>query len=131
MCIATLCPGACGVRPAETAEMSPAQYTATQAERGRKIYRKSCAQCHGTTLANGLFGAPLKGDYFREQWRGRPVAALHAVAHYTMPPEAPASLSAAQISDLVALILAENGLAPGVRELPSEIEELGKITLFR
>jgi mono/diheme cytochrome c family protein len=105
-------------------------YTGEQVERGRKIYRKSCAQCHGTTLANGLFGAPLKGEYFREKWRGRPAAALHAVAQYTMPPEAPASLSAAEVADVLALILAENGLAPGEDELPAAIEPLGRMILI-
>jgi hypothetical protein len=47
-----------------------------------------------------------------------------------MPPEAPASLSAAEVADVLALILAENGLAPGEDELPAAIEPLGRMILI-
>ncbi|HLB31682.1 MAG TPA: hypothetical protein VJN91_09150, partial [Gammaproteobacteria bacterium] len=59
----------------------------------------------------------------------RPMAALYAVTRGTMPPENPNSLSAQETGDLLALILRENGLAPGATELPAAIEPLGRMIL--
>ena len=132
-----VCVSACGdasrLKEAVNTEGQPPEpgYTSEQADRGRILYRQGCVECHGTTLANGPLGAPLKGSYFRDRWQSRPMAALYAVTRGTMPPENPNSLSARETGDLLALILRENGLAPGQVELPYDIEQLGKMILFR
>ena len=51
-------------------------FSQAQADAGRALYRESCQICHGSTLANGQFGTPLKGSFFQDKWRGRSLGEL-------------------------------------------------------
>jgi mono/diheme cytochrome c family protein len=112
-----------------TAENPPPGYTREQALSGAVIYRQRCVECHGTNLANGPFGAPLKGNYFQGRWRGKSAAALYVLTLNTMPPDQPMSLADTECADLVAYILQANGIEAGPRKLPSSLEALGSMIL--
>ena len=49
-------------------------YTAAQAERGKQLYGRHCARCHGDDLANSR--NPLAGDRFADHWESRTLADL-------------------------------------------------------
>jgi alcohol dehydrogenase (cytochrome c) len=108
-----------GIAGAQTAPV----YTTVQAERGRTSYTTSCAACHGPDLGGGQFGPPLRGVNFRQRWAGVPVAELFEQVR-TMPPGQARSLNDSVYADLVALMLAENGVAAGSADLPSDLTRL-------
>jgi PQQ-dependent dehydrogenase (s-GDH family) len=111
-------PPAAAAGPPATAGTGP-EYTAAQAERGRREYDSHCAVCHGSTLTNGTFGTPLAGPYFRSNWFGRTVRALYDKSR-TMPPASPGSLPPETYAAIVAYILQLNGFEPGETELPAD-----------
>jgi mono/diheme cytochrome c family protein len=108
----------------------PVHFTAAQAEAGKVAYNASCAVCHGSNLANGTFGTPLAGRYFKEKWFGRSVKALFEHAK-TMPPAAPASLPDEKYAEILAYVLELNGLVPGEAStaLPTDPEALGELAI--
>ncbi|MBI4907568.1 MAG: c-type cytochrome, partial [Acidobacteria bacterium] len=106
----------------------PPQFTARQVAEGKKSYDSYCAVCHGSTLTNGTFGTPLAGEYFKGKWSGKSVAAFHSKSR-TMPPAAPASLSAAAYANIIAYILEVNGSKPGSAELPGGGDSLNRMRI--
>ena len=68
---------------------------------GQALFKEKCAVCHGDAL-EGLVGPPLKGDDFAKAWSNQ--SALVDKIQKTMPQDNPGSLSAAQVSDVVAFI---------------------------
>jgi len=90
------------------------EYTAVQAESGRKIYADKCSACHGSSL-EGVSGPALMGDSFISKWsdQGQTLANLHFTVKNTMPLGAPGSLSDDQYIDLVAYILLRNHFPAG------------------
>lgn len=86
-----------------------------QVARGAAIYATSCSFCHGAELEGGGF-PPLSGPEFVARWTGRPVADLHDFVRTQMPLGAAGSLAPEAYVDLVALILATNGVEPGETE---------------
>lgn len=104
-------------------------YTPVQAARGRKIYLQHCVLCHGTSLSNGQFGAPLKGAYFQSRWQDRTAAELYTVTSVTMPPDTPMSLTGQEYTDLVAYILQANAMQAGTKELPADSNKLMEMKL--
>jgi mono/diheme cytochrome c family protein len=107
----------------------PPRFTAAQVAAGKTAYNASCAVCHGSTLRNGTMGTPLAGEYFRRMWAGRTVKELFDRAHKTMPPAAPASLSADTYASIVAWILEVNGAKPGDAALQPGGEALEKMVI--
>src|SRR5713226_2148365 len=99
-------------------------YTAAQAERGRSTYIERCASCHGQNMDDGAFGPPLVGVDFRQKWGWRSTDALFALASTTMPPDRPGTLGDQRYAELLALILQENGLEKGTRDLPADPDQL-------
>jgi hypothetical protein len=89
-----------------------------------RVYAQSCQSCHGIGLADGPFGPALKGPEFRQNWFGRSPDALFTATKSTMPPTAPRSLRDDQYAELVALMLAENGVQPSDAPLPADIDQL-------
>ena len=83
-----------------------------QVARGAAIYATTCGFCHGAELQGGSF-PPLAGPDFAARWNGRPVRDLYAYARTQMPLGAGGSLAPEAYVDLVALILARNGVEPG------------------
>lgn len=96
------------------------RFTAAQAAAGRTAYTASCAVCHGSTLANGAYGVPLTGEFFKTRWSRRSVAALLERTRKTMPPAAPGSLAAQTYADVVAYMLEVNGARAGDVALKAE-----------
>jgi mono/diheme cytochrome c family protein len=116
----TLVPGHGLAQPAATPT-----FTAEQAERGHAIYSHSCVDCHGTTLDNGEFGGPvLKGGFFRQKWSATGVGALYSFTKGLMPPDRPGQLTEQNYADVIAFILSNNGVAPGDKELPTDLNAL-------
>lgn len=109
-------------------------YTEAQAERGRERYRALCGYCHRDDLRGGgsEAGAPaLRGPFFLNQWRGRPLVDLFVTIGTTMPQQDPDSLRAQVVIDVVAYLLRQNGMPPGETELPPRLDPLRDIVLSR
>ena len=87
-----------------------------QVERGAAAYAANCSFCHGAELEGGGF-PPLSGPEFAARWGGRPVADLYDYVRTQMPLGAGGSLAPEVYVDLVALILATNGVEPGEAEV--------------
>lgn len=86
-----------------------------QVERGAAAYTASCAVCHGAELEGGAF-PPLSGPVFTARWNDRPVSELYDFVRLQMPLGAGGSLAPEVYVDLVALILATNGVEPAEEE---------------
>jgi alcohol dehydrogenase (cytochrome c) len=95
-------------------------FTTAQADRGRVTYAERCASCHGQNMDDGAFAPPLVGVDFRQKWGWRSTDALFTLASTTMPPDRPGTLGDERYAELLALILQENGLQAGTRELPTD-----------
>ena len=105
-------------------EREPATYTADQADAGFAAYEQYCASCHGDNLDDGPFAPPLKGVVFRETWLPRSLEALFDVTSTTMPQDRPGTLDDDTYTQLLALMLQENGVEPGLTALPADPERL-------
>lgn len=109
-----------------------ATYTTAEADRGAAVYAEQCAQCHGGDLSDGSAPA-LLGPTFRRTW-SRPqvtVNDLYYIISTTMPPNRPGSLLEAQYREVLAHIMAENGVTAGAEPLPSEQRLLESISLIQ
>ena len=86
-------------------------YTEEQAERGRKIFRTHCADCHET--GEFKMGYRTVNDIFSSR--------------ESMPEVSPGSVNAEEYVDLIAYILSANGMPSGEEELkavPDILERL-------
>lgn len=92
-----------------------------QVARGAAAYATSCAFCHGAELEGGGFPA-LTGAAFAARWSDRPVADLYDYVRLEMPLGAGGTLAPEVYVDLVALILAHNGVEPGEVEFTGDDE---------
>ena len=109
-------------------------YTEAQAERGRERYRALCGYCHRDDLSGGgsEAGAPaLRGPFFLNQWRDRPLVDLFVTIGTTMPQQDPDSLRAQVVIDIVSYLLRQNGMPAGHAELPPRLDPLRSIVLGR
>jgi mono/diheme cytochrome c family protein len=95
-------------------------FTQEQADAGRAVYRESCQMCHGSTLTNGQFGTPLRGNFFREKWTGKSVGELEQFVFEKMPPDKVMTLEPEQVAKLTAFILSRNDLASGTEALSGD-----------
>lgn len=102
-------------------------FTQPQAERGRDVYRKSCASCHKPDLLGESAAPPLAGPEFAQRWAGQSVDDLLTTIRRSMPQEAPDSLGTAVYADLVSFLLSVNGSPAGQSELPLESGALKQI----
>lgn len=98
-------------------------FTQEQADAGRGFYRDTCQVCHGSTLANGQFGTPLKGSFFREKWKGKSVGELEQFMYEKMPPDKVMTLTEEQIANSLAYILSRNDLMPGTAPLSGSYKD--------
>ena len=98
----------------------PAAYTAEQADAGFAAYAQHCASCHGENLDDGPFAPPLRGAAFREAWLPRSVEALFTLTSTTMPQDRPGALDDETVTELVALMLQENGVEASGTALPAD-----------
>jgi alcohol dehydrogenase (cytochrome c) len=91
-------------------------FSSSQVAQGRWEYTRQCGSCHGAQLQGG--GAPaLKGTQFVQQWGGKTLQALYGYVHDAMPLGAAGTLVMQEYADIVAYVLAQNGLAAGSEAL--------------
>jgi mono/diheme cytochrome c family protein len=113
---------------AVAAEPTP-PFTADQAARGEAVYKAQCASCHGDHLDDGQFAAALKGPAFKAKWAGKTLDEAFVLMLTQMPPTDPGSLGAKAYADVLAFILARNGVAPSGGELPADAAALKTLTI--
>lgn len=95
-------------------------YAEAQAERGREIMVRVCAECHDDAeFTEGLL----------ESWAGATVADLFDEIASTMPDDNPGSLEPREYADALAYIFKLNGLPAGRKELDSRMEVLVQILI--
>jgi len=104
-------------------------YTADQARRGRQIYAKECASCHGSDLTGGESAPPLAGPGFLSNWTSLTVGDLFERTRVSMPEDDPGKLSRAQLADVIACLLSANGFPDGKAELDKQTEVLKQIRI--
>ncbi len=94
-------------------------YTREQALNGHLQYVPKCAVCHGADLTGG--GAPeLKGPGFAAKWNGKSLTDLYIYTRQQMPKGNGESLSGQEYADIVAFILAQNGIPAGSIKLAAD-----------
>lgn len=93
-------------------------YSATQADRGRAQYERTCQPCHGGDL-RGAVGSALVGDDFVGHWSGLQLDRLFDRVR-TMPPDTAERPAGSEALDLVAYILSANGFPAGAKDLDAE-----------
>jgi cytochrome c len=103
-------------------------YTTAQAERGRALYSRQCAACHGADLEGIEMAPSLAGD-FVDRWTGQRLNDLFDRIRTTMPKGKPGSLSREANADVTAFILSVNRFRAGSAELPSDAAGLGRIRI--
>jgi alcohol dehydrogenase (cytochrome c) len=112
--------------PRGNATRSSLSFTSDQVQRGRTVYDANCGSCHGPSLADGE--APsLIGRQFKSRWTQQSPAALRDYIRRRMPPGLVGTLSNDQYTQLVALLLKENGYQAGDVPLPTDDRPLDAI----
>jgi cytochrome c5 len=102
-------------------------FTAAQAERGRQLYGRYCARCHGEDLANSR--NPLAGDRFAEHWESRTLADLFRRIRDTMPAGEVASVAEPEKLETMVYVLQQNGFPEGGAELTPDGDALATIQI--
>jgi mono/diheme cytochrome c family protein len=102
-------------------------FTQEQASRGKTLYSKECASCHGQALDGSGQAPPLSGADFKGNWNGQTVDDLFEKVQTSMPGDQPGKLSRAQNADILAFVLGNNGFPAGSKELSSDAAVLQKI----
>ena len=108
-----------------------AVFSEAQATRGETAYGQYCAKCHGPDLMGADVAPPLTGTEFTSGWNDLTVGDLFERLRITMPADMPGSVSAQDNADLVAFLLAKNGVPAGAAELPPQAEVLKGIKILR
>ena len=92
-------------------------YTDDQAQAGRAVYERGCAQCHQANL-QGSFEAPqLAGESFLRFWGDLSPPDLFDRIRNSMPPESPGGLGETAYLGVVAYLLQANGAPAGTQPL--------------
>jgi mono/diheme cytochrome c family protein len=102
-------------------------YTREQSDRGKAMYNKQCASCHGSTLDGSGAAPPLAGADFQGNWNGQTTDDLFEKIQTSMPADEPGRLSRGQNAEILAFLFASNGFPAGSSELPTEAAALAKI----
>jgi mono/diheme cytochrome c family protein len=114
---------------AEVNAQTSINFTAAQLESGKAKYKEVCQICHGSSLANGQFGTPLRGSFFRDKWKGKSLGELQQFMYEKMPPDNVMSLTPDQHADLLAYILSRNDMMAGETALSSDIKSNNAVML--
>ncbi len=104
-------------------------FTQQQVDAGKATYREVCQICHGSSLANGQFGTPLKGSFFTDKWKGKSLAELVTFVFEKMPPDNLKSLAPEQYVSAVAYILSRNDIAVSGTPMSTDKNSLGGVML--
>jgi len=106
-------------------------YTAEQAQQGKALYEKQCANCHGAALLGSGKNVPLVGDAFLNKWTDQTMADLFMKTNTTMPASAPGTMSPEETSQVLAYILSVNKFQPSQKALPTDPDGLGAIHIVK
>jgi mono/diheme cytochrome c family protein len=110
-----------GQTSASTHPDSGGFYSAEQAERGEESFRGTCRECHTAS--------EFRGSDFEWQWRRQNAWNLFNEISWTMPEDAPGSLTDQTYADVVAYILQLNKYPAGGDELEATQESMGSVPL--
>jgi mono/diheme cytochrome c family protein len=104
-------------------------YTQEQADRGKPLYGKECASCHGAALDGNGTAPPLAGADFKSNWNGQTVDDLFEKMQTSMPADEPGRLSREQNADILAFLFSSIGFPAGSKELSTDAAVLQKIRI--
>lgn len=93
-------------------------YTREQAERGHLAFDEHCTECHVSTM-------------WGMDWDRKTVGDIYSFMSENMPEPRPGALAAGDYRDIIAFLLASNGLPAGQAELPTSAQELARIKMER
>ncbi len=96
-------------------------YSVAQAERGLRVFRDVCSECH--------YPNEFRGDDFEWDWRRQTVWDLYRSMTRTMPENDPGGLPDRTYADVIAYILQINEYASGNAELVPERATMDSIPL--
>jgi cytochrome c5 len=96
-------------------------YSVAQAQRGLRVFRRLCSECH--------YPNEFRGDDFEWDWRRQTVWDLYRTMTRTMPEDDPGGLPDQTYADVIAYILRINEYASGDGELVADREQMEKIPL--
>lgn len=105
--------------PRQTRSLNGGVYTRKQADRGAKLYKRFCSECHQPDEFK---------DYLR-RWVGLPVSYLYDSVSSTMPQNNPGALSRKRYADVLTYLFAINGVPTGEHEMGAEVALLDDITI--
>jgi hypothetical protein len=103
-------------------------FTAAQAERGKQLYGRYCARCHGDDLATSR--NPLAGDRFAQHWESRTLADLFRRIRDTMPAGEVTTVEEPEKLDTMVYLLQQNGFPEGGAELTPDGDALATIQII-
>lgn len=110
--------------PAQQKTVDQGVYTSVQAARGEKGFDTHCVTCHREP---GGTAPVLAGDRFTTSFGDATLQSVFTTIKTTMPRQAPASLTDAEYTDIMAHLLRLNGYADGMTELI--VADLAGITI--
>lgn len=112
-----------GETPSVPAAVSVATgvYSAAQAARGSEVYVTSCGQCH--TMGQH------SGTAFATAWNNRRLYDLYDIVRNTMPLDNPGGLNEEDYIDVVAYMLALNGVPAGKAALRADASALKELRI--
>jgi alcohol dehydrogenase (cytochrome c) len=104
-------------------------FTQAQVDAGKALYKETCQICHGSSMANGQFGTPLKGSFFQDKWKGKSLGELLTFVYEKMPPDKVMSLTPEQYTGAVAYILSRNDIAVSDTAMSADKAALNSVSL--
>ena len=99
-------------------------YGIAQADAGAQLFAQSCSSCHGPKLEGGA-GPALIGDSWKQLFAGAKLLTVWGEIHGPMAQYAGKSFTEQQSLDILAFLLQQNGLAPGLKSL-TDIGQLNR-----
>ena len=106
---------------AQSQQQGTSILTTQQVAAGKTVYAQQCAGCHRDNLTGGADAPPLGGKGFLGAWGARTTADFYKFIAVSMPAGAPASLSEAQYTNVVAYLLNANGARTGTKPFNKNI----------
>jgi len=105
-------------------------FTAEQAKSGERAFQAKCATCHGADLHSTDAEAPdLTEGAFKFGWQGKTIANRFEQIRSSMPLGNARGLDDQTYIDIVAYILAFNGIPSGNQKLEPDVRALEQIVI--